>query len=91
MKIALTIFVVIMTLFVMFGRFMPLEKIRPYIFSKFKNKFANILINTIGAIIIVASIFYLIFLFFAVFMIPQYIIIPSLIILFILKIFKEKK
>lgn len=91
MKIVLTIFLVIMTLFVMFGRFIPLEKIRPYIFSKFQNKFANILLKTLAAIIVTASIIYLIFLFFALFMIPQYIVIPSLIIIFILKIFKEKK
>lgn len=91
MKTALMIFMVIMTLFVVFGRFIPLEKIRPYIFSRFKNKFAHILFGTLGAILVTASIVYLIVSFLCIFKISECFVLPILFIMVIISFIKEKK
>ena len=91
MKTALMIFMAIMTLFVVFGKLIPMEKIRPYIFNTFQNKFAHILFNTLGAILVTASIVYLLVLLFGLFKISEYFILPILIIITIISFIKEKK
>lgn len=82
---------VIMTLFVVFGKFIPLEKIRPYIFNKFQNKFAHILFNTLGAILVTASIVYLLVLFLGLLKISECFVLPILFIIVIVSFIKEKK
>lgn len=82
---------VIMTLFVVFGKFIPLKKIRPYIFNTFQSKFAHILFNTLGAILVTASIIYLLVLFLGIFKLSECLVLPILFIIVIASFIKEKK
>jgi hypothetical protein len=49
-----------MTILVYTAKYMPLEKIKPFFFSKFPDKFARLLFNFCGAILIAASVLYVV-------------------------------
>lgn len=60
MKILLIIFMVIMTAFYFFGKYMPLEKVKPFFFNKFPEKYAKLLFNFCGALLIASCVLYVV-------------------------------
>ena len=60
MKALLIIFMVLMTLFTYFGKYMPLEKIKPFFFKNLPDKIAKSLFNTVGALLVASSVVYII-------------------------------
>ena len=63
MKIAIIIFMVLMTLFTYFGKYLPLEKIKPFFFNRFPERYAKLIFNTAGALLITSCALYLILVF----------------------------
>lgn len=85
---------VIMTSVLYLGKFLPLEKIRPYLFNKFPEKYAKLIFNTFIAVFVAASILYLIIVIILIFKLPTEMLWPFVLVFFIrdlIRVVKDKK